>query len=93
MENIGFLINGKIIKYCSVPITFESIVKVTNFWTEVFRYYLFCWILKNQFYFNIPRYMYIFYKLMFGLVYREPKLKDIVYHISYLDIYCASDIL
>jgi hypothetical protein len=30
---------------------------------------------------------------MFGFVYREPKLKDIIYPIPHLDIYCASDIL
>jgi ribosomal protein S4 len=93
VENTGALVNGERFTYCNLPVAFGSIVRLDTKWTKITYYYLYRRMIRNQFYFNIPRYMFISYKLMFGLVYREPKLRDLVYPISHLDIYRACDYL
>lgn len=91
VENIGLLVNGVLVTYCNLAIGFGSTVMLSSYWTKVVKYYLTKRILNRRFYFGIPRYLFVSYKLMFGFVYREPKLRDVVYPVRYLDVYRGAD--
>lgn len=86
------LVNNKLLTYHNAAITYADIVRLKKWTSHNIRYALIKRLRDMSFFFNIPRYMIISYKLMFGFIYQEPKRRDLSYPIAAVDIYRCADV-
>lgn len=85
------LINNKKITYYNALINYYDIVTFSEFDSVQIRYDIIKRFSRGSLYFNIPRYMFISYKLMFAFVFTEPKRKDLSFPIKFIDVYRSAD--
>lgn len=91
--NKHVLINNKIITLCNAPLQLGDVIRlrVKSMGLKI-RFDLIRRFSRGMLYFNVPRFLYVSYKLMFGLVFDEPRKIDLAYPQKFIDVYRGADI-
>lgn len=86
-------VNNKSITLCNFSINFGDIVQLSQ--PEVrsrIRFDIIRRFSRKMLFFNVPRFLFVSYKFMFGSLIDEPKRKDLAYPQKSMDIYRGADI-
>lgn len=86
------LIDGNLKTYFNEPIPMFSILTFKNPESKRLHYDIVKRFRRGFLYFNVPRYMFVSYKLMFAFVYREPKRIDLAFPLKIIDVYRGADL-
>ena len=85
------IVNNKKLTYYNAPVGYGDIVRFDSRLSTFLRYSVIKRFAKRALYFNIPRYMFVSYKLMFGFVYKEPRKADLAFPLNVIDVYRSAD--
>lgn len=86
------LVNNKKLTYYNAAVGYCDIIRFERRLATFLRYAIIKRFARKKLYFNIPRYMFVSYKLMFGLVYKEPRRCDLAFPLKVIDVYRSSDL-
>lgn len=91
--NKNVLVNNSIVTLCNYSINFGDIVRllkptmVSRIKFDIIRRFS-----RKMLFFNVPRFLYVSFKFMFGTLIDEPKKEDLAYPQKSMDIYRGADI-
>lgn len=86
------LINGESKTYFNELVPMFSLLTFKKEISKKLHYDITRRFKRGQLYFNVPRYMFVSYKLMFAFVYREPKKIDLAFPLKIIDVYRGVDL-
>lgn len=62
------LLENKLVTYYNAPVSYGEIIRLRTFTSKNIKLNIIKRFVRGGFYFNVPRYLYVSYKLMFGFV-------------------------
>lgn len=91
--NNNVLVNDKVVTLCNFAINFGDIVCLKESFVESrVRFDIIRRFSRHMLFFNVPRFLYVNYKFMFGTLIKEPKKEDLAYPQKVMDIYRGADV-
>lgn len=78
---------------CNFAINFGDIVRLRDpLMVSRVRFDIIRRFSRRMLLFNVPRFLYVNYKFMFGTLVQEPKKRDLAYTQKVMDIYRGADV-
>lgn len=91
--NKNVLVNNEVVTLCNFSIDFGDIVRLKDPFVESrVRFDIVRRFSQRMLFFNVPRFLYVNYKFMFGTLIQEPKKEDLAYPQKVMDIYRGADV-
>jgi len=91
--NKNVLVNNTIITLCNFSINFGDFVRLKDKRINGrIRFDIIRRFSRGMLFFNVPRFLFVSFKFMFGLLIGEPKRKDLAFPQKTMDIYRGADV-
>lgn len=91
--NKNVLVNNKIVSLPNFSVKLGDVVRLNSAtMKKKIRLDIVRRLSQKMFFFNVPRFLYVNYKLMFGVFCDEPLKNDLAYPVKYIDVYRGADI-
>jgi ribosomal protein S4 len=91
--NKNVLVNNRVVTLCNFAINFGDIVRLRDpLMVSRVRFDIIRRFSRRMLLFNVPRFLYVNYKFMFGTLVQEPKKRDLAYTQKVMDIYRGADV-
>lgn len=85
------LVDNKVIDYANAAVPYFVIVRFNRLNKRKFKHSIVERFTRRLMYFNVPRYLFVSYKLLFAFVFKEPKRVDLAFPIKAVDVYRSAD--